>query len=165
LTAAFEQIRAMIPRLNPEERRKLKMLITKHPGAEVKRTATSVNALQSDWLLQGILAELTRRGHKHHVTSLAQIRSLAPDYELSSQEVRAHLERVLRRHIENPTRAELATLGVATARALMDYFGTKMPIGLKPLLQVVGRSAEALESSFPDYLRSGMIYCLIQRKL
>jgi hypothetical protein len=155
----------MIPRLSPDERSKLKMLVTKHPGAEAKKTALSVNVLQSDWLLQGILAELARRGHKHHVASLAQIRSLAPDYELSSQEIRGHLESLVKKHIESPTRAELATLGVAAARALMDHFESKMPLGLKPMLNVVSRTTEAIESSFPGYLRSGMIYCLLQRKL
>jgi uracil-DNA glycosylase len=165
VTAAFEQIRAMLPKLDPEERRKLKMLITKHPGAEVKRTAPSLNGLQADWLLQGILVELGRRGHKHHVASLAQVRGLAPDYELTSQEVREHLERLVKKHIENPTRAELMALGVVAATALIDYFGPRMPIGLKPVLNVVGRTTEAIENSFPDYLRSGMIYCLIKRRL
>jgi uracil-DNA glycosylase len=165
VTAAFEQIRAMIPKLDPDERHKLRMLVTKHPGAKVKSLAPSVNGLQADWLLQGILAELGRRGHKHHVASLAQVRGLAPDYELSSQEVRAHLESLVKKHIENPTRAELMTLGVAVACALMDYFASKMPVGLKPMLNVVGRTTEALESSFPGYLQSGMIYCLIERRL
>jgi hypothetical protein len=166
MTAAFEQICALVPKLDPEERRKLKMLVTKHPGgAEAKRTALSVNGLQADWLLQGILTELARRGHKHHVTSMAQVRGLAPDYELSSQEVREHLEGLVKRRIANPTRAELMTLGVAAAGALIDYFGPRMPIGLKPLLGVVSRTTEALEGSFPDYLRSGMIYCLVRRRL
>jgi hypothetical protein len=165
MTAAFELVRANLLRCTPEERTKLKMLITRHPGTAAKKAAVSVNEVQSDWLLQGTLAELKRRGHKHYVESYAQIRSLCTNYELTSQEIREQLEQQVRKRIEAPTRSQLLTLGTVSARALADYIHAWSPVGLKPMLQFTGRTLEALDNSFPEYLQSGMIGCLIDLRL
>lgn len=160
MTAAFAQVQALLTRLTPDERNKIKLLIAKHPGTAAKRSVASFNEVEADWLLQGILAELRRRGHKPHIKDMSQIRGLCVDYEMTSQEVREHLEAMLPSEV---TAAELRTLGTITARALIDRF-RNVPIGLKPLLQLAGRSMEALDDSFPGYLGSGMIYWIVKRK-
>lgn len=165
MTAAFELVRANLLNCTPEERQKLKLLITRHPGTAAKRAAVSVNEVQSDWLLQGILAELKRRGHRHHIESYAQVRSLCNDFEMNSIDVRRELEHQLTRKLPEPRRDQLLTLGTAAARSLASYIEAWRPIALKPMLQYAGRTMEALENSFPGYLGSGMIYCLIQRNL
>lgn len=168
MTVAFEQVRALIPRLDPGERQKLKMLITRHPGSVAKTTAISVNPMTTDWLLQGILSELARRGHKHRIKSMEELRRIAPDYELSAGEVREALEEMLNVQMERilirPSNSDFLTLGTVSARALIKYFEPRMTVALRPVLNVVGRTFEALENSFPDYLGSGMLPVLIQRK-
>jgi hypothetical protein len=165
MTAAFELVKSNLMRCTPEERTKLKMLITKHPGTKAKTTAVSVNEVQADWLLQGMLTELSRRGHRHHIQDYAQVRSLCSNYEMSSQDIREQLEGQVKKHIAEPSRAELLTLGTVSARALADYIHAWSPIGLKPMLQCTGRTLEALDNSYPDYIQSGMIGCLIDARL
>lgn len=168
MTAAFELIQANLLRCTPEERQKLKMLITRHPGTKTKTTAISVNEVEADWLLRGTLSELKRRGQKYFVRDYTQIRSLCSDYEMASREIRDQLMEQIERHIEEPSDAQLKTLGSVSARALADYIHTWRkgpPIALTPMLQNVGRTLEALEHSFPDYIESGMIGCLIDSRL
>ena len=160
MTTAFSQVQALIPKLAPEERTKIRMLLTKHAGVKESRAAISVNTARADWLLQGYLDELERRGQKYHVGGMAQIRVLCADYEMNAQAVRANLEEML----DEPSRAELLTLGTLIAKALIRRF-PKLPIGLQPLLSVTGRALEALDDSFPGYIAAGMLSCLITRKL
>ena len=165
MATAFEQVVASLPKLTPTERLKLKMLLTKHPGgAKADGRANSVNRVQDDWLLQGMLAELKRRGQVFYVPTTAHVQQLCAAYALESQAVREELERQICLQIERPTGDQLKGLGVVCARALIRRFSDQS-IGLQPLLQVAGRTLEALEDSFPGYLGSGMVYCLIQRKL
>lgn len=160
-STTFAQVQALLPRLTPDERTKVRLLITKHPGTAAKRSAASLNEVEADWLLQGILNELKRRGQKPYVKSMAQVRDACANYEMSSKDVREHLEGMLPDDISN---AELRMLGLIIARALIDRF-TEAPIGLTPLLQLAGRAMEAIDNSFPGYLGSGMLYWLVQRKI
>ena len=167
MTAAFELVKSNLMRCTPEERQKLKMLITRHPGTAAKKAAVSVNELEADWLLQGTRDELKRRGHKHYVRDYAQIRSLCSDYEMASMEIREQLERQVERHIQNPTLTQLRTLGAVSARSLAQYIQSWKkgpPVALTPMLQNVSRTLEALEFSFPGYIQSGMIGCLIDSR-
>lgn len=161
MTSAFEQAHALVPRLSADERNKLRLLLIKHSGERVK-ASKAVNELDADWLLRGICRELERRGLPHHVGSMIEVRRMAPDYELSSQEVRQHLEAQIEASWRTPTRTELFTLGNVAGGALADYF--KNSRSLKRLLNVAGRTVEALEASFPGYLQSGYVYVLLQRK-
>ena len=165
MTVAFELVKSNLTRCTPEERQKLKMLIAKHPGTAATKAAVSVNEAQADWLLQGILSELKRRGHRHHVQNYAEVRSICSNFEMSSFEVRRELEHQLMRRIPEPRRDQLLTLGFVSAQALAGYIQRWAPVALKPMLQFSSRTLEAIENSFPNYIASGMVYVLIQRKL
>lgn len=166
MTAAFELVKANLMRCTPEERNKLKMLIARHPGTAVQKTAVSVNEFRNDWLLQGILDELRRRGHRHKIQNYAEVRKLCDTFEMDSTAVRRELEHQLARHVSDPRFDQLLTLGFVSAQALARYIASwdkGPPVALKPMLQLVNRTLEAIERSFPNYLASGMIYVLVQR--
>jgi hypothetical protein len=83
---------------------------------------------------------------------------------MASQEVRNQLEEQVKTRIKEPSRTELLNLGTLSARALADYIHAWSPVGLKPMLQFTGRTLEAIDNSYPDYLQSGMIGYLIEAR-
>jgi hypothetical protein len=110
-----------------------------------------------DWLLEGIFSELNRRGLMAGRVPLKRVKEIAPKYAVESERVRGLLMRGLRR----PPYVQLLSLGRVSARALADYLQSWASVSLQSLLQNAGKTPEALDASFPDYLSSGMLTYLI----
>jgi hypothetical protein len=130
-------------------------------------SATSGPQTGADWLFDGILYELQRRGLSYPKLPKDRLNSLAPNYFADSVPImtnlRVELLRVKKR-IPGATlrQAELDALGRKAARELARLLqGGPAPMSLRTMLVNVLRIPEALEASYPGYLASGMILHLI----
>ncbi|MGH7490595.1 MAG: hypothetical protein ACREMY_34030, partial [bacterium] len=103
----FDQIRSLVPKLSASDRKKVALLVNQFKGG---KEVTSDYKVNKDWLLQGILQELKRRGHPSF-GSVENVRKVAPNYELVSQEVRLYFEEKLRHGRRPATPTELAAFG------------------------------------------------------
>jgi hypothetical protein len=163
-SSPLDQIRSLLPKLNGVERKKIAMLVAKYPGGATNGSVRSDNP-ELDWLLQGFISELKRRGHPVHLGSMTAVRQLAPNYEVASHEIRGYLERQLDRSDGRPaSRTELVVLGGILGRSLAVHIEPRMPVALRPMLLNVDSTLEALENSFPGYLAAGMIPMLTGRR-
>lgn len=164
----FQQIQGLLPRLDVSERKKLAILLGAFSGRASLGKGTlgkpsAAAALEADWLFFGVMSELSRRGLKYRSRGAPDVARLAPNYTETSEIIRIELETALKIMIPQPKRAQLYMLGNVTARALAEYLeGGPSPIGLKTLLNNIDKTLEAIDWSFPDYLRCGMIYCLVK---
>lgn len=162
--ATFDQVRAMVPSLNPADRRKLAMLLDRFQGSTSIKSVSRHESLDADWLFQGLLKELKRRGAPDFtMRKISFLRSIAPNYELASQEVRVYFEK----KITNPSPTELSALGVILARALaahIESWRNGPTVSMRSLLLNVGSAAEALDNSFPGYVAGGMLPMMIGRR-
>lgn len=169
MTSPLEQALSRVRALSGGDRQKLLLWLKNgagnKPGASGGERSAKAN-IASDWLLWGVLAELKRRGLSYREQGPADIRRLAPNYEAASEPVRAQLERCLRQGVPTPGKVELYALGSLAARALAEYMesweGVRVPIGLKSLLNNIGKTLEAVDQSYPGYLRCGLIHCLLR---
>ncbi len=161
---AFDEVRLQVSKLSTTDRRKLAMLLDRFPGSNIKSASRS-ESLDADWLFQGYLKELKRRGAPDFtIRKMSVLRGIAPNYELASQEIRSYFESKITRPAASPT--ELLALGRVIGKALALYIESwkKGPaVSMRSLLLNVGSSAEALENSFPGYVASGMLPILIGR--
>lgn len=154
----LQQIQVLLPKLDAGDRKKLSLLLNKFSGGVSPRASMN---LEADWLFCGIRSELARRGLVYRVREISELRKIAPNYELDAEVVRVQLEKLLRVKLPQPKRAQLMTLGGVAARALTDYLSPVATVGLKMALNNVGKTLEAIDTSFPGYMSCGMTYCLI----
>jgi hypothetical protein len=147
-------------RLNSADRKTFRMFVNGAPGGKDSPSG-SAESDSNDWLLTGILFELKRRGigyTRGRINTAEHSRTYAEE----SAMVRKELLRVLKLSIPQPKYQELLSLGSVVARALISYRGKKAYVGLKPLLNDVGRSLEAIDNCFPGYMASGMLGYLLR---
>lgn len=163
MLTAFDQVRSLIPSLSKIDRKKALMLLERFGGSDKGASSSRSESLQADWLLQGILKELGRRGQPSFNGGVVKLRGIAPNYELASQDIRAYYEGAILR----PTPTELNALGVVLGRSLAKYISSwqkSIPIALRPMLLNIERVPEALENSFPNYVAGGMLPMLVGRR-
>jgi hypothetical protein len=135
------------------------MFIDQFGGAASLQSASA----KSDWLLTGILHELSRRGLHYHGQIDVSIIRLAPNYGDVAASMRDELVHEFKRSHPQPKYAELLALGSVTARALAEYLiRVRAPVGLKTMLQNVGKVFEALDVSYPGYVQSGFLGMLVK---
>ena len=152
----LETVLMIIPTLKPDEQLEVKKRvdfllssILTHPSRPV----------QDDWLTEGIVTELIRRGSLHKGMDWKKV---APKgYNKSVENVREFLSRAVRKPLNT---AEKYALGRLVARALSDYLANTPGFGLKVVLQNVNKVPEALDASYPGYAASGMLGMLIKVK-
>ena len=112
-------------------------------------TCPSKAAPTDDWLLEGILAELRKRGlWARKVTFPKNI--LPTYYEAKAAIVRDHLLLgVAKPNLRPPERMSLGTLA---AMALADYLmKVQVPVSPKTMLNNIEKIPLALEESYPGY--------------
>ena len=104
---------------------------------------------EQDWLLDGIISELRRRGLWAR-TSVIPVKMLPEGYANKSAVVRLHLSKGLTKPNLRPV--ERMALGRLAAAALADYLTkVQVPVGPKTLLNNIDKVPLALEESFPGY--------------
>jgi hypothetical protein len=159
MTADLTEILRRLPRLAPSELEKVAGRLT------ALRGTASVKADNApDWLLDGIIIELRRRGVIGPTArpGLAQMRAFAPDYVNQSEEVRAGLLQGIR---YKPRPPELSQLGAFAARALADDLeGGPAPVCLEVMVRNLPKMLGAVDNCFPGYLGCGLLGHLMRLK-
>ncbi len=155
----LDQIVGQLGQLTGAERHRLYLVL-----ANVWRTGKIEPSPSEDWILDGIRAELIRRGVGAIPCTTRFVNGLAPNYWKDSEAVRVDLQKRLKKSGTILQQAHLLALGKVAARALADHlkaFEPKQPMGSQTLLRNVHRIPEAIEASYPGYLAAGMIGCLV----
>lgn len=116
-----------------------------------------------DWLFNGIMSELRRRGLESRSARppVSEIKRAAPSYQMDAERVRTALLAGLS---FKPSPPELNILGVLSARALLeDLDGGPAPVCLQTMLQNVSKIPGAVDRCYPGYLASKLLGILVRR--
>lgn len=151
----LHEIKKRLPRLKPSE------LETVRATIDVLLGAPKPVASEKDWLLEGLLAELRRRGLW---TRYAMPRELLPSaYPAKAVAVREHLLHGCRGPLKY---VEQLALAQAAAAALASWMiKCKIPVTPNTLLANLHNVPLALEESFPGYWASKMLDSCIAQQL
>jgi hypothetical protein len=155
---ALAQILKLLPQLKPAEQIEVQ---SKLGFLMMNLSEPKEKPGTSDWLAEGIVYELDRRGlafkRLHgYWQKLAPIR-----FDKVSLAVRGSLERGFDKPLTEPQKY---VLGRVVAMALVDYLANKWnarPLTLKSVLEAVPDTLAALDESYPGYLAAGMLGRLI----
>ena len=145
-----------LPNLKPVELEQIKQrvnfLLGTANGSPTKDSA-------QDWLLEGLTAELRRRGLWAGSKSIP-VRLFPVEYAAKSEVVRRHLLKGFAKPLRHP--AERMALGGLAGGVLAEYlFKAKVPLGPKTLLANVDKIPQALEAAFPWYWANGLLgFCI-----
>jgi hypothetical protein len=149
-------------------------LLTKAQMTDVRRRlgfliGGASEGQQSDWLLEGVLSELRRRGLGHMVPPSFTIRKSNSYHGYETQADRVRL--VLTAAVPNMTLPETMSMGAIAAKCLADFIltwkrddGGKFEVSLETMLHNIHQVPAALDAAFPGYLESGMMGFLLRRK-
>ena len=147
----------LIPQLKPNEQLEVKKRLDFLLG----NTTLGTTTITYDWLSEGIVSELHRRGLQRKLL-VGYWRKWAPKgYAAGVLAVREQLRAAVRRPL---TTGEQYALGRLAARALADYLQGVPGFGLKVMLQNISKVPEALDNSYPGYLADGMLGMLLSRR-
>ena len=153
---ALQTVLKHLPGLKPEEQQEVKKRLDFLLGSKPKNDV-------SDWLVEGVCAELVRRGllaGKSAGYSSQLWNKVTPkSYAKDSEAVRVFLTENIFYAL---TVAETYALGRLVARALADYLQNTPGFGLRMMLQQISKVPEALDASYPGYLAAGMLSRLIR---
>ncbi len=156
MSKILDEVLARLPSLSAKERE-----IAGHRLLAL--AVTDVPKNEPDWLFDGIIKELQRRGilGTYRVT-LRDAGESAQTYSYYAGAVKTALLEGIR---YKPKPPELISLGALAARALADDLEHgPAPISLKVLLRNTDRIPSAVEKSFPGYLGCGLLGQVIMFK-
>lgn len=141
-----------------EVKNKTQALLSLGGSAIQQETAKALDPV-TDYIYDGICYELRRRGllGKGYVSK----DRLPKNFAQASKEVRSFLESFFKEPLLQP---QLVLLGRLAAEALAEHLGTFMPIGPSALFKNVAEIPTALDHMLPDYLQSGLILFMLDRK-
>jgi hypothetical protein len=165
MTVAYQQALGLLPKMTQDERKNLRVALGQLRGT-VASSGASEKISNDDWLFDGVIKELARRGLVYRLRDAAGIRRMAPNYEEESMLVREALEKSLRHGMPDFRPAHLTALGKSSARCLATYitsWKSKPTLGLRFMLINAGLTLEAIDCAFPGYISSGMVSVLVQR--
>lgn len=143
-----------LPKLQPHELRQIQL----KAGASLALSGvTAKQIIQDDpigdYLLDGVIAELRRRGLLGQSGGLFK-RLMPPAYQEASAGVRKHLNE----RVGQLKAGELAALGQLSARALADYLERgRVPVSPATLMNNISKVPVAIDASFPGYLEAGVL--------
>ena len=114
-----------------------------------------------DWLLEGLYSELKTNGFDGMLPPYNKVPTITgyDDYVVFSAGLRAEFEK----RVPNMTRLQKLQLGRVLARAYARELSQFPGVSLRAMLQQIDRLPDAVERSFPGYLRSGVLALLIHR--
>lgn len=155
----------VLPTLSPTElqqiRGKTGALLSLGGGAAMASTSETVVRLELDYLLDGVIVELRRRGLVSQKFKLPPS-LITPAYRQASLEVREHLSE----YVGKLTAAENAALGKLCAESLARYLDRgNVPLSPSTMLKNIAKVPTAVDSSFPGYLETGSLsFCWKKKK-
>lgn len=150
MSSSLEEVLKRIARLSAAEQAEVKKKLSAW-----KDLGGGVPALEEeDWLYQALYYELGRRGLvAGKPPPLSKVANICSSYLAVAEQVSAFLLKESRMK----TAAEKVALGRVATRALADYLQPSAPLGLKVMLNNVGKIPMALERSYPGYVAAGML--------
>jgi hypothetical protein len=125
--------------------------------AKTSRGRESVE--EQDWLLEGVLHELRKRGLEKQIPHNFRVKSSKSfaAYQTQAERVKG----VIAEAIGGATPVELKQVGIIAAQCLADYI-TWNEISLETMLHNIGKTPKALERAFPGYIASGLLYLILK---
>ncbi len=163
--AALEAIQKLVPRLSKEGARTAMLLLAATNKDNV------ADAGKTDWLLEGIRAEMKRRGLRCPPFTPKFVNK---DVLAQAAGQRESIEQSLRRSGSSLSTTQWLALGKACAKALarmLENWQVKdettqtskpVPFSLRLMLRHIGRVTEALDADFPGYLEAGLVHMVVQ---
>jgi hypothetical protein len=151
-----QTVRKLVPLLSQEELADVKQRI----DALLQNTTGKLP--YDDWLSNGIMTELQRRGLCRLKTLNAKIVPIPKNYRADCAMAR---DIIIAGTPEKLSDRDKLLLGAIVARSLADNLDNKYggPLGLKKMLQNVSEAPGAIEESFPGYLAGGMIGMVLRK--
>ena len=128
----------------------------------------SINEVRQDWILDGILYELQRRGLGDTISGEFFIRNKQSfaGYAEKSERIRRLLEKNVPAEYGFPAHflktTDKLALGQICAHLLAREVDEFAPISLDTLLRNVGLIPEAFDSAYPGYISNNMLPMLIK---
>lgn len=152
--ADLDEILRRLPNLAPADLAKVALRIDFLRGAAPGKNKSA----EYDWLLEGFLVELRKRGL--WAGNAVPKKLMSPHYVEKAGEVKAFLLEGLNRVKLNS--AEHLSLGALAGRVLAAYLSkAKINVTLKVLLLNVDKVPLALEAAFPGYWSAKLLaFCL-----
>lgn len=114
----------------------------------------------NDWLLDGIIYELERRGLKKIIPPDFRIKNITSFRNFPEKSNR--MQAFLKDTMPVMSRSERVFVGRMCARALAMHIEKFAPVGLHIMLNLVDRLPAALEEQFPGYIQTGMFRFVVK---
>jgi hypothetical protein len=154
MAGSYDETLSNLPKFN---RRQLEE-IRRRCAFLLQQKSTKHETLEDeDWILEGILIEIRRRGLGPPPGFRIQRHSSYANFSTQSANVRELLVKT----ISNLTATERRFFGEVAAKELARYIHWK-DISLNVLLENVSLVPQALEKAFPGYLTSGMMGVMLR---
>lgn len=169
----FNDILLAIPKMDLEQLDKLadKIKIARNLLVPEERESEDTD----DWLLQGILKELRRRGllsPKQRPRLAGDLLARYNEWAPGIQEALIQGFQVPRKYrlqiglpaLPEPQPHELALLGSLAAQAMADDLaGSPAPLCLHTMIHALPRALGMVDKSYPGYIAAGMLGMLVRR--
>jgi hypothetical protein len=142
----------VLPRLNYDELKQLKLKVGAKLSLSVGGSSPPTQT-QSDYVKDGIITELRRRGLLGTAKGLSP-RQLPNDFDAASAEI----QEFLAGHVGVLSAVRYAALGQLAARALASFLenqGKQVTAWL--LTTSVSKIPQALDAAYPGYLEAGLL--------
>lgn len=151
----FNAVLRTLPSLEPAQLQQLRGKIGALLGLSgVKELPPDVPVV-SDYLLNGVVYELRRRGLLGSSSGLPH-RLRTSEYSRLSADVQKHLDQ----NVGPLTVVEATALGQLAVRALASYLERgNIPISPSTLINNISKVPIALDASYPGYLEAGLLSC------
>lgn len=154
-----QQIVALIPKLSEAD---VKEVVAVLRLAHVLNEAPGATGLDSDWLINGIISYLTKRGFLSPGGSLYALkhRDAYKTYLSKLPAVMAYLSKIEQQtNYSTRIRPKLAYL---CASSLADLLTHRNYFSVSAMLSQIDKIPEAMEEAFPGYYRSGLYHYVLE---
>src|SRR5271166_1118965 len=150
-----DEILSTLPALPGEDILKIGLMVE-----SLKATLKIVNTEDDDWLLPCIVEEIKSRGLSCTIPDYFKIKRAGDHggYARKSEMIRKTLSDAL----GFGKKVELYAFGCICAKALADLLDPIYTLSLDIMLRHVDELPQALEASYPGYLKSGLLRLLLK---
>ena len=149
----YAELTTTLPQLTPTQLKDL----SNRCKALLSRTD---EVIDNDWLFEGILTELRLQAIPVPPISKIKASNIYTSYAEKSRTVRDMLEAQ-----GHWTRLQKRQLSKISTKCLIDYLHGFTEISLANVLTYIDRVPLALERSFPGYLASNLLFCIIRNPI
>lgn len=150
----FNDVSLMLHKLSKDERRQLRLKLVAL-DADGTKPAVAEPDLATDWLIEGLLAELRSRGWLIHIPRHDDLKRYNRDYRLQSKLVR---DLLLEHDKCRLSGAHKLALGREIGRLLIKHTGS---VDWEFLITKLAKTMQYVDRSFPGYRQAGMLGLIV----